>query len=89
MFATFTLGYNHVPRTSAEQLQPFERGRIIGVREAEWTYRSFVAHIGRGISLLSMLTCGINLLFYIFFHRRPIQQLCFFPVGLSSLSRHS
>ena len=28
------------------------------------------------------ITDRINLLFYLFFHRRPIQQLCFFLVGL-------
>ena len=30
----------------------------------------------------------INLLFYLFFHRCPIQNLCFFPVGLSLLMQH-
>ena len=31
------------------------------------------------------ISIRVNLLYYRFFHRRPIQQLCFFPVGLSSL----
>ena len=30
----------------------------------------------------------LELLFYLFFHCRPIQQLCFFPVGLSLLTQH-
>ena len=34
------------------------------------------------------ISVRINLLFYIFFHRRPIQNLCFFPVGLSLLIQH-
>ena len=40
VFATFTLGYNHTPpmstHTPVEQLQPFERGRIVDLREAGW-----------------------------------------------------
>ena len=34
------------------------------------------------------ISVRIDLLFHLFFHRRPCQQLCvFFPVGLSSLIR--
>ena len=48
MFATFTLGYNHARRrvrTPVEQFQPFEQGRILGLREAGWTYRRSAAHV--------------------------------------------
>ena len=55
MFAPSTLGYNHAPptsslRTPVEQLQTFERGRIVGLREAGWTYRRIAAHVGRNVS---------------------------------------
>jgi hypothetical protein len=36
----------------------------------------------------SNISVGVNYTNYLFFHRRPTQQLCLFPVGLSLLSRH-
>ena len=49
-------------RTPVEQLQPFERGRIVRLREAGWTYRRIAAHVGYnvtgGVSLLSAVVCG-------------------------------
>ena len=36
-------------RTPVEQLQPFELGRIVDLREAGWTYRRIVAHVGHNI----------------------------------------
>ena len=55
MFAPFTLGYNHAPTTSTYscvQLQPFERGRILGLREAGWTYRRIATHVGHNASVV-------------------------------------
>ena len=60
MLASFTLGntmwYKHAPPTSSlctpvEQLQPFERGRIVGMREVGWTYRRIAAHVGHNVSV--------------------------------------
>ena len=39
--------------TPVEQLKPFERGRIVGLREAGWTYRRIVAHVGHNVSVVS------------------------------------
>ena len=39
-------------RTPVEQLQPFERGRIVGLREAGWTYRRIVVHVGHYLSVM-------------------------------------
>ena len=39
-------------RTPVEQFQPFERGRIAGLREAWWTYRRIAAHVGYNVSML-------------------------------------
>ena len=33
-------------RTPVEQLQQFERGRIVGNKEAGWTHRRIAAHVG-------------------------------------------
>ena len=56
MFAAFTLGttmpHGRV-RTPVEQLQPFERGRIVGLWEAGWTYRRTAAHAGHNVSVVS------------------------------------
>ena len=38
--------------TPVEELQPFERGRIVGLREAGWTNRQLAAHCIGGVSLL-------------------------------------
>ena len=38
--------------TPVDELQPFERGRIVGLREAGWTYRRIAAHIGRNVSMV-------------------------------------
>ena len=39
-------------RTPVEQLQPFERGHIVGLWEAGWTYRQITAHVGRNVSVV-------------------------------------
>ena len=45
--------------TLAEQLQSFERGRIVDLREAGWIYRRIAAHVGHiGVPLLSAVVCG-------------------------------
>ena len=44
--------------TPVEQFQPFERGRIVGLREAGWTYRRIAAHVGHTVSLLKAVVCG-------------------------------
>ena len=31
------------------ELQPFERGRIVGLREAGWSYRRIAAHVGHNV----------------------------------------
>ena len=36
-------------RIFVEQLQPFERGRIVGLRETGWTYRRIAAHVGQNV----------------------------------------
>ena len=36
-------------RNSVEQLQPFERGCIVGLQEAGWTYRLIAAHVGHNV----------------------------------------
>ena len=38
--------------TPIEQLQPFERGRIVGLRGAGWTYRWIAAHVGHTLSVM-------------------------------------
>ena len=38
--------------TSVEQLQPFERGRIVCLREAGWTYQRIAAHVGHNVSVV-------------------------------------
>ena len=35
--------------TPIEQLQPFERGRIVGLREAGWAYQWITAHVGHNV----------------------------------------
>ena len=55
MFATSTVGYNDAHRrvcTPVEQFQSFERGRTVGLREAGWTYRRIVAHVGHNVSVV-------------------------------------
>ena len=42
------------------------------------TYSTFKYHVSYTDRKISV---RINLLFYLFFHRRPNQHLCFFPVG--------
>ena len=39
-------------RTPVEQLQPFERGHIVGLREDGWTYRRIAAHVGHNVSMV-------------------------------------
>ena len=39
-------------RTPVEQLQPFERGRIVGLREAGWPYRRIAALVGHKVSVV-------------------------------------
>lgn len=39
-------------RAPVEQLQPFERGHIVGLREAGWTYRRIAAHVGHNVSVV-------------------------------------
>ena len=39
-------------RTSVEQFQPFERGLIVGLREAKWTNRRMVAHVWQNVSVV-------------------------------------
>ena len=39
-------------RTPVEQLQPFERGRIVVLREAGCTYRRIAAHEGHNVSVV-------------------------------------
>ena len=49
-------------RALVEQLQRFERGRFVGVREAGWTYRRISAHLGTcigDVSLFSAVMCGM------------------------------
>ena len=41
-----------MPRRQVKQLQPFERGRIVGLRETEWTYRRIAAHVGHNVSVV-------------------------------------
>ena len=36
-------------RTPVEQLQPFEQGRNVGLREAGWTYQWIAAHVGHNV----------------------------------------
>ena len=52
-----------------------------------WTtyFNTFKYHVS---CIDGKISVRINLLSYLFFHRRPIQQLWFFPVGLSSLIQH-
>ena len=50
-------------RTPVEQLQPFERGRIVGLREAGWTYRRIAVHLGHNVS---MVCCC--------FHQRSVEH---------------
>ena len=38
--------------TPAEQLQPFERGRIKGLPKAGWTYRQIATHVGHSVSVV-------------------------------------
>ena len=51
--------------TPVEQLQPFERGRTVALREARWTYRRIAAHVVHnvnyigGVSLLSAVVYEI------------------------------
>ena len=45
-------------------------------------------YLRMGRRWITIKAIRINLLFYLFFHRPLIQQLCFFSVGLSSLIRH-
>ena len=47
--------YNHASHTgtySCWTLQSFERGRIVGLREAGWTYLQIAAHIGHNVSMV-------------------------------------
>ena len=39
-------------RTPVEELQLFEWGRIISLREAGWTYRRIAAHVGHNVSVV-------------------------------------
>ena len=38
--------------TPAEEFQTFERGRIVGLREAGWTYRRIAARVGHNVSVV-------------------------------------
>ena len=38
--------------TPVQQLQPFERGRIVGLWETGWTYRLIAADVRHNVSLL-------------------------------------
>ena len=38
--------------TPVEQLQPFEWGHIVDLREAGWTYRQIAAHVGHSVSVV-------------------------------------
>ena len=54
MFATSTVGTimpRQIIRTPVE-LWPIERGRIVGLREAEWTYWRITARVGHNITML-------------------------------------
>ena len=35
--------------TPVKQIKPFARGRIVGLREAGWTYRRIAAHVGQNV----------------------------------------
>ena len=39
-------------RTPFEQLQPFERGPIIGMRKARWSYQRNAAHDAHNVSVM-------------------------------------
>ena len=39
-------------RIPIEQLQPFERGRILCLRETGWTYQRIAAHVGHNVSVI-------------------------------------
>ena len=39
-------------RTSVDHLQPFERGRIVGLLEAGWTYRRIAKHVAHNVSVI-------------------------------------
>ena len=39
-------------RTPVEQLQPFERGRSVGLLDAGWTFRRITAHVGHDVSVV-------------------------------------
>ena len=39
-------------RIAVEQLQLFERGRIVGLREAGWTYRRIAAQVVHNLSVV-------------------------------------
>ena len=39
-------------RTPIEQLQPFERGHIVGLLEAGRTYRRIAAYVGHNVSVV-------------------------------------
>ena len=51
-----SLLYASEGRTPVEQLQPFERGRIVGLRETgwtnRWTNRWIAAHVGHNVSVM-------------------------------------
>ena len=38
--------------TLVEQLHPFQRGHIVGLWEAGWTYRRIAAHVGSNVSVV-------------------------------------
>ena len=38
--------------TPVDQLQPFERARIVGLLGARWTYRPIAAHVGNSVSVV-------------------------------------
>ena len=39
-------------RNPVEQLQPFEWGRIVDLRQAGWTYRQITSHVGHNVSVM-------------------------------------
>ena len=40
------------PKHLAPVIRPFERGRIVGLWEAGWTYRRIASHVGHKVSVM-------------------------------------
>ena len=56
-------------RTHVEQLQPFEWGRIVGLREAGCTYSQIAAYVGHNVSVVCR--CSLQWSVEHFHTRRP------------------